>query len=76
MGIFSRDDSSAVNPAQSLPYTAHRPLTAAAQQVRVGDKGEFEQFKSRRSANSSSWQEEAWEYYDAIGEIKLSLIHI
>ena len=70
MGIFSRDDSSAVNPAQSLPYTAHRPLTAAAQQVRVGDKGEFEQFKSRRSANSSSWQEEAWEYYDAIGEIK------
>lgn len=53
-----------------LPYTAPRSLTAAATQIRVGDKGEFEQFKNRRSANSSAWQSEAWEYYDAIGEIK------
>ena len=59
-----------VNQAQPAPYTAIRPLTAAAQQVRVGDKGESEQFRARRSANSSSWQSEAWEYYDAIGEVK------
>ena len=59
------------NPSpEPLPYTAPRPLTAAAAQIRVGDKGEFEQFKNRRSANSSAWQSEAWEYYDAIGELK------
>jgi len=58
------------NTAESLPYTAFRPLTAAAAQIRMNDKGEFEQFKARRSSNSSAWQEEAWEYYDAIGELK------
>jgi hypothetical protein len=36
----------------------------------MNDKDEYEQFKSRRSASSSAWQAEAWEYYDAIGEIK------
>ena len=56
--------------AKPLPYTAHRPLTAAAAQIKMNDKGEFEQFRQRRSASSSAWQEEAWEYYDAIGEIK------
>ena len=59
------------NPSpEPLPYTTPRSLTAAAAQIRVGDKGEFEQFKNRRSANSSAWQSEAWEYYDAIGELK------
>jgi hypothetical protein len=54
----------------SLPFNAPRSLTAAAAQVKVNDKGEFEQFKQRRGATSSAWQAEAWEYYDAIGEIK------
>jgi hypothetical protein len=58
------------NTAQSAPYSAPRSLTAAAAQIKINDKGEFEQFKLRRSAGSSSWQAEAWEYYDAIGEIK------
>ena len=59
------------NPSpEPLPYATPRSLTAAATQIRVGDKGEFEQFKNRRSANSSAWQSEAWEYYDAIGELK------
>lgn len=79
MAVFSRneDDSSkavsvftSVESAKAVPYSTPRPLTAAAQQVKVGDKGESEQFRARRSANSSSWQSEAWEYYDAIGEIK------
>ena len=51
----------------SLPYSAPRTLTAAAVQMKINDKGEFEQFKQRRSAGSSAWQGEAWEYYDAIG---------
>ena len=60
------------SPTAATPaaYNVPRSLTAAAVQVKVNDKGEFEQFKSRRSASSSAWQAEAWEYYDAIGEIK------
>ncbi len=61
--------SSTSSPAP-LAYNVPRSLTAAAVQVKVNDKGEFEQFKNRRSASSSAWQAEAWEYYDAIGEIK------
>jgi hypothetical protein len=57
-------------PAMSAAYNIPRSLTAAAVQVKVNDKAEFEQFKTRRHASSSAWQAEAWEYYDAIGEIK------
>jgi hypothetical protein len=53
-------------PAFSTP----RSLTAAASQILISDKGEAERFRSRRANGSSSWQSEAWEYYDAIGEIK------
>ena len=81
MGVFSKEDpgseplsgpssvflSSSVTP---VPYNAPRSLTAAAAQVRMNDRMEFEQFRSRRNASSSAWQSEAWEYYDAIGEIK------
>ena len=45
-------------------------MTAAAVQLKLNDKDEYEKFKSRRTSSSSSWQAEAWEYYDAIGEIK------
>lgn len=65
MGIFSIS-----SPAKSAPYSTPRPLTAAAVQIKVNDKGEYEQFRARRNASSSAWQQEAWEYYDAIGEIK------
>jgi hypothetical protein len=56
--------------AEALSYSSPRPLTAAAAQVRVNDKGEAEQFKARRASTSAAWQAEAWEYYDAIGEVK------
>jgi hypothetical protein len=56
--------------AESAPYSTPRALTAAAAQVRMNDKGEAEYFKNRRQSTSSAWQGEAWEYYDAIGEIK------
>lgn len=59
-----------VEPAQSAPYSAPRVLTAAAAQVRVNDRAEYELFRQRRNSASSAWQIEAWEYYDAIGEIK------
>ena len=56
--------------AQTAPYSTPRSLTAAAAQVRLNDKGEAEYFRTRRHAYSSAWQSEAWEYYDAIGEVK------
>ncbi len=86
MGVFKREPftssilppGTAVVPtsvngynAQNLaPFNTARGLTAAAVQVRLNDKGEAEQFKARRAAGSANWQSEAWEYYDAIGEIK------
>ena len=54
----------------AAPYSAPRPLTAAAVQMKLDDKGEVEKFKQRRKGGSTDWQSEAWEYYDAIGEIK------
>jgi hypothetical protein len=58
------------NAAYPVAYNYPRGLTAAAVQVNVNDRGEAEMFRARRSAASSQWQGEAWEYYDAIGEIK------
>ena len=63
---FSTDNGN----AQSVSYSAPRPITAAAAQMHLDDKGEVEKFKQRRTGGSSDWQSEAWEYYDAIGEIK------
>ena len=65
--VFLSSDSQAARPA---PYNSPRVLTAAAVQIKIKDQQEFEQFRSRRNAASSAWQAEAWEYYDAIGEIK------
>ena len=59
-----------VNAASPVAYNAPRPITAAATQVKMGDRAEADMFKQRRNAGSSMWQSEAWEYYDAIGEIK------
>lgn len=69
MGLFFNSKPDSPNPAA---YSTPRSLTAAAAQIKVNDKEEFEQFKQRRSASSSAWQSEAWEYYDAIGEVKYS----
>lgn len=63
-------DSFGVVRAEAVAFNAPRPLTAAAVQIKMDDKTEAERFKSRRQSASSSWQAEAWEYYDAIGEIK------
>ena len=57
-------------PAEAVAYSTPRALTAAAARVPLNDKGEAEYFKNRRSSTSSAWQSEAWEYYDAIGEVK------
>jgi hypothetical protein len=63
-------DSFGIVRAEPQVFDAPRPLTAAAAQVNLQDKGEAELFKARRQSASTSWQSEAWEYYDSIGEIK------
>ena len=66
MAVFRKDSTALVASAFSTP----RALTAAAAQVRIGDKEEVELFRARRSSSVHQWQTEAWEYYDAVGEIK------
>jgi hypothetical protein len=56
--------------AQPVAYSAPRAITAAATQIKLNDKDEAEKVRNRRNASSTAWQSEAWEYYDAIGEIK------
>ena len=63
-------DSFGIVYAEPQAFNSPRPLTAAAAQVNLQDKGEAELFKSRRQSASTAWQTEAWEYYDAIGEVK------
>jgi hypothetical protein len=63
-------DSFGIVYAEPQAFNTPRPLTAAAAQVNLQDKGEAELFKARRQSASTSWQSEAWEYYDSIGEIK------
>ncbi len=63
-------DSFGIVYAEPQAFGTPRPLTAAAAQVNLQDKGEAELFKARKQSAATSWQTEAWEYYDAIGEIK------
>lgn len=44
------------NSAQAVGYSTPRSLTAAAAQLKINDKGEYEQFRTRRAAGSSAWQ--------------------
>jgi len=55
-------------PASSLPFTAVRSMTAAARPINMRDPRELARMAKRRQGDI--WQSEAWEYYDAIGEIK------
>jgi hypothetical protein len=69
MGVF-RKDNLPVTPAVPASFSTPRNLTAAASQLRLKDKGEAERFKAMRASGAFEWQAEAWEYYDAIAEIK------
>ncbi len=67
MGVFRRDvDTFEVQ--EPKPYSAHRGLTAAATKLNLKDRTTVEILNKRRS--SSPWQDDAWTYYDSIGEIK------
>jgi hypothetical protein len=70
MGLFRNNADMGIEQAQTVQYNYPRPLTAAAQLIKLNDKSEAERFKLRRNSNVTAWQADAWEYYDAIGEVK------
>lgn len=53
-------------PARPASYSARRSIVASAMRVNLDDQQERTDLQSRYN---SEWQERAWEYYDAIGEI-------
>ena len=65
---FRKDPNA--TPAEAAAFNSIRPITAAATRMRLDDKGEAEQFRLRQGSQTAVWQSAAWEYYDAIGEIK------
>lgn len=57
-------------PATAQPYSAIRSITAAASQIDLRSRSIAEMNRKRSSTATAQWQSEAWDYYDAIGEIK------
>jgi hypothetical protein len=53
--------------AQALPASALRPLTASGKKIDLKSEEDLAELRYRAHAE---WQEDAWAYYDAIGEIK------
>lgn len=71
MSIFNKLPSSSamgvLSPAVAA-YNTPRALTASATRVDMKNKKEIDAISKRRQQDK--WQQEAWEYYDLIGEIK------
>ena len=59
-----------MKPARAVPYNTPRPLTASAARINLKNNAEMAQLKKRREA--AGWQNDAWDYYDLIGEIQFS----
>jgi hypothetical protein len=66
---FRREPSNNRGP-DPVAYNSIRPLTAAATRVNLKDKTEAELFRLRQGSQIVAIQNAAWEYYDAISEIK------
>ena len=76
MGVFFREpdlsEGSGLTRAEAQPYSAVRPLTAAAARVKINDKLEAERLQKRKKA--AAWQSEAYAYFDEVGEIKYAFL--
>jgi hypothetical protein len=55
-------------PGAKLPFSASRGMTAAAAPINLNDSRQLQALARRRAHDQ--WQQEAWEYFDVIGEIK------
>lgn len=56
--------------ARPLPYSADRTLVASGQRINLRSSDEIAGLRNRVY---TEWQNDAWAYYDAIGEIKFGL---
>lgn len=63
MGLFR-------TPVRADAYNKPRTLTASAARIRVSDRRETDRVRERSSG--LGWQNDAWVYYDSIGEIKFA----
>lgn len=72
---LSRSAVSGTGAARSLPFSTHRALTAAAQIVDITTSEQRSSYTKRRST-SQGWQDEAWLYADAIGEINYAFSYV
>lgn len=63
----SNDDDGSM---KALVFNTPRPLTASAATVNFKDKREVEAITRRRQTDK--WQDEAWDYYDLVTEIKFA----
>jgi hypothetical protein len=72
MAIFGGRDKNTDDDgrAKALPANAYRGLTASAARIDLTNKDEVDRLKQRKVTDT--WQTDAWEYFDAIGEIKYS----
>ena len=69
MGFLTRNDTPApLSSPQPQKYSTFRTITASGQRINASDKKAVAQVVDRKANNR--WQEEAWDYFDAIGEIK------
>lgn len=74
MGIFNRknievvDENGNFSPA---PFNAPRAVIASSRRIDPTNKSELDALVARRK--TGKWQQEAWDYYDLIGEIKYSV---
>lgn len=56
---------------KALPASAYRPLTASGQKINLRSSADVYSLKNRIS---TEWQNDAWAYYDAIGEVKFAFL--
>jgi hypothetical protein len=72
MSIFDKRNSSRASEDIIAPqrYNAPRSLTASAARIDLKNKKEVDAISKRRQTDK--WQQEAWQYFDLIGEIKYS----
>jgi hypothetical protein len=59
-------DMASYRPAEAAPYSKERAITAASQRLDLKSAAAILEMANRPF---DQWQNEAWEYYDAIGEI-------
>lgn len=71
MGVFSRRaERTENNTLAAVPFSEPRSLVAAAVRVNISEKKQVDALSARRVEDK--WQDDAWEYYDLIGEVGFS----